>query len=300
MKKQHIFIVFLACLLTLLTASTHVFAGGSSYSVNYFGKNSVARPGAAVFDSQKIFFQTYFDETYWDIYRIQIDTINVQCWGDDVIKTANVRVGSKTYGSADFQKVGGYDQLYRAKIKPLLFILANNSFYRASVDLVPRDGLKVPQIATCEVDEIVFFNPDESNTAYPMEAFSYIDKKSPSVIVVGDTRRYASPALSTDTIIESPYADIKAEKSGFMRGTINKKPAGGYQFLNEYQNWDDNAFYNVMLMYFNASSVKFDITSPRFFPAGKLDTFDTYEIQEMHLYKKLSSNGSVGSIAMVI
>jgi hypothetical protein len=287
----------LVALVIAAFGANFAFAGGSCYSFGFEGKTSFAAPGTTVYDVQKIDIETYFRsppnaKINARAMQVRIDKVKVSCYGDDVIKSANLRVGSHSYGTADFVKIPNTLNLYEASIQPKLMVLLNNSYYSAGLDLITDAKMGATRLATCDITEIVHKVADRPGAEFTDRSGSgNMGPNSPSVIIVGNRDRY-------DANLIGDNFDLKRPVTGYMHGSIKAAPEGRQLFKVGAYNWEKNRFSSIMMPYNKETAVNFEILRLQPFPADQLNHTTAFGIQELHVYDTPGANGSAGSIVL--
>ncbi len=267
-------------------------AGGSSFSTNYVGNTVFVKPGAVAKNVQQVFLQTYFPVGS-NYNQFRVDKVNVVCTGDNIVQSAQFSIGGQVYGSNVFKRVVK-SKTYETSIVPQKIALSNNSIYTLGLNIVTKKFYQT-WAATCKISKLTISGTNNGIDFTPVDEsiYGYYGASFAGAVVVTDLKKHAS-YTNGDNLNLNPRRD------GFIRGPLNFQDFGKYQLAVNYRNWD-NMFVGGTLLFPGSTSTTFlfDVKDSGPIIASKPDfDFDTYYINELHLYDAPHADGAVGSLVI--
>jgi hypothetical protein len=276
-----------------------VQAGGSSFAVRTSGKTAFVKSNQAIPSLLSLHLETYFGPAYWTVHSLRIDQVTIECRGDDVMKNASIRLGSKVYGSGAFKRMPHAGQVFQAILHPKDLVLLNDSFYGVQIDAAVKPSTYSFRTAFCLVGGLEFSaSMDGKNfvdslslngMTYDVNGFSYQEKPVASAVIVGDLKRFQTSPTGASF-------DLNPSLSGTVLGTVMRTPTGHDQ-LN-LGTWDKEVMDDLMSQHHIQLGSLFDLAPLTAAQREQSDQALRWRVNQVHFYPVPSADGAVGMMVL--
>lgn len=284
--------------LILTVQAPAALAGGYIYPMS---KTSFVKPGQPVEQLHRLGFALSFDPEFSRATSFKINNLTILCTGDNVMKSAEIMLGGKVYGSGIFKRVPKYKDVYQAVIQPKDLIMQNNSYYAVDVDGITNTQTAALHVTVCNAKKMNLSASADGKTYAITSAFqiggsdnrqdfAFYGNSLESVVLAGNPRRFNASSTSVGF-------DLQTDSSGHAGGAIKLIQPEQYQIT--VYDWDKNLdILGEITPNGGSRGAQFDILEPTKEQFASLDVYKRWDVQEIQMYGTCHENGSCGSLVL--